>query len=73
MNSKYRSDKAIELYVDAEELHFLAHAVTNWFTNELYFRGPLPPVVQELKNHLQELSMRIRANERLNSLEDWKP
>ena len=73
MNSKYRSDSAIELYVNAEELHAIAEAATKWFTNELYFRGPLPPTVQEVVNHLQSLSMKLRANEALNSLEEWKP
>ena len=71
MNSKYRSDKAIELYVDVEELHFLAEAVTEMLPRIHWHRHF--ELRRRAINHLQELSMRIRANERLNSLEDWKP
>jgi hypothetical protein len=63
MNSKIRTPDRVEIYVNAEEIHFLANAATNWFTNDLYFRGPLQQTARSVTNSLQELSMRLRAME----------
>jgi hypothetical protein len=64
MNSKYRSDSHIELYVDAEELHFLAHAATDLLRrpkHAFYFTSSPQARFRLCTNHLQNLSMRLRA------------
>lgn len=68
MNSKIWILSHVELDVDTEEIHFLAHAAT-----ELMQRWDNPNLPQRVRadlkrvrlatNHLQELSMKLRAME----------
>jgi hypothetical protein len=68
MNSKFRSDSHIELYLDAEEIHFLAHAATDLMRRvergeRLGWRRSQENVdkVRELTNALENLSIKIRG------------
>jgi hypothetical protein len=60
MNSKIRTLARVELYVDAEEIHFLAIATTAAMRNRPErFRAEM----RDTTNHIQDLSMKLRAME----------